>query len=88
MCLKKPTLIFQAKKHALIELCKDLDVDQLLLLLVSLILKRIVQFFHFSISGDGSDEEMAAKQMNFPFWRINGHNDLAALNNALDMQFI
>ena len=54
----------------------------------SFILKRIVKFFHFSISGDGSDEEMAAKQMNFPFWRINGHNDLAALNNALDMQFI
>ena len=46
------------------------------------------QILSFSISGDGSDEEMAAKQMNFPFWRINGHNDLAALNNALDMQFI
>jgi len=53
---------------------------------------RIVQRFGrrstFVVVGDGSDEEMAAKQMNFPFWRINGHNDLAALNNALDMQFI
>jgi len=53
---------------------------------------RIVQRFGrrstFVVIGDGSDEEMAAKQMNFPFWRINGHNDLAALNNALDMQFI
>ena len=39
-------------------------------------------------SGDGSDEEMAAKTMNFPFWRVSSHTDLAALNNALDMQFI
>ena len=38
--------------------------------------------------GDGSDEEMAAKSMNFPFWRITSHSDLQALNNALDMQFI
>ena len=42
--------------------------------------------FHFL--GDGSDEEMAAKSMNFPFWRITSHSDLQALNNALDMQFI
>ena len=26
--------------------------------------------------------------MNFPFWRVKRHSDLAALNNALDMQFI
>ena len=57
-------------------------------------MKYFLEFFvifklcFYLISGDGSDEEMAAKQMNFPFWRINGHNDLAALNNALDMQFI
>ena len=42
----------------------------------------------FFFSGDGSDEEMAAKTMNFPFWRVSSHTDLAALNNALDMQFI
>ena len=40
------------------------------------------------VIGDGSDEEMAAKSMNFPFWRITSHSDLQALNNALDMQFI
>ena len=44
--------------------------------------------FAYFFAGDGSDEEVAAKSMNFPFWRISGHNDLAALNNALDMQFI
>ena len=40
------------------------------------------------ILGDGQDEEVAAKNMNFPFWRINSHNDLLALHNALEMQFI
>lgn len=53
---------------------------------------RIVQRFGrrstFVVVGDGSDEEMAAKSMNFPFWRITSHSDLQALNNALDMQFI
>ena len=53
---------------------------------------RIVQRFGrrstFVVVGDGSDEEMAAKTMNFPFWRVSGHSDLAALNNALDLQFI
>jgi len=53
---------------------------------------RIVQRFGrrstFVVIGDGSDEEMAAKTMNFPFWRVSSHTDLAALNNALDMQFI
>ena len=41
-----------------------------------------------SISGDGKDEEVAARQMNFPFWRINSHNDLVAFYNALDMGFM
>ena len=48
----------------------------------------IITIFYFQITGDGSDEEMAAKSMNFPFWRITSHSDLQALNNALDMQFI
>ena len=47
-----------------------------------------ILIFFFQITGDGSDEEMAAKSMNFPFWRITSHSDLQALNNALDMQFI
>ena len=40
------------------------------------------------IPGDGKDEEVAARQMNFPFWRINSHNDLVAFYNALDMGFM
>ena len=31
---------------------------------------------------------MAAKSMNFPFWRINTHNDMVAFYNALDMGFM
>ena len=38
--------------------------------------------------GDGKDEELAARQMNFPFWRISSHNDLVAFYNALDMGFM
>ena len=39
-------------------------------------------------SGDGKDEEVAAKTMNFPFWRISAHSDLIAFYNALDMGFM
>ena len=38
--------------------------------------------------GDGKDEEVAAKTMNFPFWRISAHSDLIAFYNALDMGFM
>ena len=41
-----------------------------------------------SSSGDGSDEEQAAKTLSFPFWRISSHNDLAALNLAIEKQLI
>ena len=41
-----------------------------------------------SHSGDGKDEEVAAKTMNFPFWRISAHSDLIAFYNALDMGFM
>ena len=39
-------------------------------------------------AGDGKDEEVAAKTMNFPFWRINAHSDLIAFYNALDMGYM
>ena len=39
-------------------------------------------------AGDGKDEEMAAKNLNFPFWRVTSHNDLVAFYNALDMGFM
>ncbi|KAG8249097.1 Eyes absent 1 [Homalodisca vitripennis] len=42
----------------------------------------------YVVVGDGQDEEAAAKTMNFPFWRISSHSDLAALYNALDMGFL
>jgi hypothetical protein len=41
-----------------------------------------------NILGDGKDEEGAAKNMNFPFWRINSHNDLVAFYNALDRGYL
>jgi len=42
----------------------------------------------YVVVGDGKDEEVAAKQMNFPFWRISSHSDLVAFYNALDMGFM
>nr|SVE92913.1 EOG090X0398 [Moina brachiata] len=54
--------------------------------------ERIVSRFGrkctYVVVGDGRDEENAAKQMNFPFWRISSHQDSAALYNALDMGFL
>lgn len=42
----------------------------------------------YVVIGDGQDEEAAAKSLNFPFWRISGHSEIAALYNALDMDFL
>ncbi|XP_041977247.1 eyes absent homolog 2 isoform X2 [Aricia agestis] len=42
----------------------------------------------YVVVGDGQDEEAAAKAKNYPFWRISGHSDIAALYNALDMGFL
>lgn len=42
----------------------------------------------YVVIGDGQDEESAAKALNFPFWRISGHSEIAALYNALDMDFL
>ncbi|KAF4527886.1 hypothetical protein B566_EDAN012298 [Ephemera danica] len=54
--------------------------------------ERIVSRFGrkctYVVVGDGQDEEAAAKQMNFPFWRISSHSDTTALYNALDMGFL
>uniref|UniRef100_A0A1I8I844 Eyes absent homolog n=1 Tax=Macrostomum lignano TaxID=282301 RepID=A0A1I8I844_9PLAT len=38
--------------------------------------------------GDSHDEEAAAKSLNWPFWRVQNHNDLAALSYALDMGYL
>jgi len=54
--------------------------------------ERIVQRFGrkttYLVIGDGADEEMAAKSMNMPFWRVEEHRDLAALNAAMDDQLL
>ncbi|XP_063218409.1 eyes absent homolog 2 [Bacillus rossius redtenbacheri] len=54
--------------------------------------ERIVSRFGrkctYVVIGDGQDEEAAAKQLSFPFWRISSHSDMAALYNALDMGFL
>ncbi|KAG5880643.1 hypothetical protein JTB14_015620 [Gonioctena quinquepunctata] len=42
----------------------------------------------YVVIGDGQDEEAAAKSLNFPFWRISSHSEIAALYNALDMDFL
>ncbi|CAG9813699.1 unnamed protein product, partial [Phaedon cochleariae] len=42
----------------------------------------------YVVIGDGQDEEAAAKSLNFPFWRITSHSEIAALYNALDMDFL
>lgn len=42
----------------------------------------------YVVIGDGADEESAAKNLNFPFWRISGHSDIRALMTALDMGFL
>lgn len=42
----------------------------------------------YVVIGDGADEENAAKNLNFPFWRISGHSDIRALMTALDMGFL
>ncbi|EFX89861.1 eye-absent 1-like protein [Daphnia pulex] len=54
--------------------------------------ERIVSRFGrkctYVVVGDGRDEESAAKQLNFPFWRIASHQDSAALYNALDLGYM
>ncbi|KAL8572503.1 hypothetical protein ACOMHN_019542 [Nucella lapillus] len=54
--------------------------------------ERIVSRFGrkctYVVVGDGRDEELAAKQMNWPFWRISSHSDLAALHHALDLNYL
>ncbi|KAK6179505.1 hypothetical protein SNE40_011845 [Patella caerulea] len=42
----------------------------------------------YVVVGDGRDEETAAKQMTWPFWRISNHSDLAALHHALDLNYL
>ncbi|CAF1456687.1 unnamed protein product [Rotaria sp. Silwood1] len=42
----------------------------------------------YVVIGDGRDEELAAKQLSWPFWRINEHQNLTALVHALEWQFL
>lgn len=42
----------------------------------------------YVVIGDGQDEEAAAKALTFPFWRITSHSEIAALYNALDLDFL
>jgi len=39
----------------------------------------------FVVIGDGKEEEVASKQLSFPFWRISCHTDLINLNHALKL---
>lgn len=42
----------------------------------------------YVVIGDHQDEEKAAKNHNFPFWRITTHKDIKALYTALEMGFL
>jgi eyes absent family protein 1 len=42
----------------------------------------------YVVVGDKQEEELASKQMNWPFWRVNEHRDLSALHHALDLEFL
>jgi eyes absent homolog 1 len=42
----------------------------------------------YVVIGDRQEEETSAKQMNWPFWRISEHRDLAALQHALELEFL
>ncbi|XP_058449781.1 developmental protein eyes absent isoform X1 [Malaya genurostris] len=42
----------------------------------------------YVVVGDGQDEESAAKNLNFPFWRISSHSDIRSLHTALEMGFL
>ncbi|CAF1071881.1 unnamed protein product [Adineta steineri] len=42
----------------------------------------------YVVIGDGRDEELAAKQQSWPFWRVNEHQNLTALVHALEWQFL
>nr|CAH8870580.1 unnamed protein product [Trichobilharzia regenti] len=42
----------------------------------------------YVVIGDGKEEEEASKQFHWPFWRINTHSDLVALNHALDLGYL
>ncbi|XP_071480718.1 protein phosphatase EYA1-like isoform X2 [Diadema antillarum] len=54
--------------------------------------ERIVARFGRKVTyvaiGDAKDEETAAKQLDFPFWRVTSHSDLAALHHALDLGYL
>ncbi|CAG9764744.1 unnamed protein product [Ceutorhynchus assimilis] len=42
----------------------------------------------YVVIGDGQDEETAAESLSFPFWRITSHSEIAALYDALNMEFL
>uniref|UniRef100_A0A8D8R7J3 Eyes absent homolog n=2 Tax=Cacopsylla melanoneura TaxID=428564 RepID=A0A8D8R7J3_9HEMI len=42
----------------------------------------------YVVIGDGPEEENAAKQRIFPFWRISSHSDLVAMYHALENGFL
>nr|CAD89531.1 eyes absent protein [Dugesia japonica] len=42
----------------------------------------------YVVVGDGKDEETAARQVNWPFWRISSHSDIVALHHALSLGYL
>ncbi|XP_041359207.1 eyes absent homolog 1-like isoform X2 [Gigantopelta aegis] len=52
------------------------------------IISRFGRKCTYVVVGDGRDEESAAKQMTWPYWRVSNHSDLAALHHALDLSYL
>jgi len=52
------------------------------------IMSRFGRKSTYVVVGDGKDEEIAAKTMNIPFWRVSQHSDIIAFYNALEMGFM
>ncbi|CAH8492910.1 unnamed protein product [Dicrocoelium dendriticum] len=42
----------------------------------------------YVVIGDGKEEQDAAKQLHWPFWRIGCHSDIIALSHALGMGYL
>ncbi|XP_055330585.1 eyes absent homolog 1-like [Paramacrobiotus metropolitanus] len=52
------------------------------------ILNRFGRKCTYVVVGSGHEEETAAKQMNFPFWRVECFNHLVALRHAINEQHL
>jgi len=46
------------------------------------------RFVAADLPNEGINAVRVLLQMNWPFWRISNHSDLAALHHALDLNYL